>query len=198
MVFAYHIIFAAYGFWLPNDPRGSWSDFVASWELLKFGKATRTNERRSLAHDPHDHAKRLEAKRALKHAPVMFSGHQAWSIAKGFAQAADEGRYAFLACSVLPDHVHAVLLRHERPVKQIVGHLKARGSQRLVADGRHPFEDGTGCNGKARHTPWVEGCWKVYLDSQSDIERAVEYVEQNPVKEGKPVQRWSFIKQPRK
>lgn len=23
-----HVIFGAYGFWLPNDPRGSWSEFV--------------------------------------------------------------------------------------------------------------------------------------------------------------------------
>jgi len=23
-IIAYHIVFGAYGFWLPNDPRGSW------------------------------------------------------------------------------------------------------------------------------------------------------------------------------
>jgi hypothetical protein len=36
-VLAYHVVFGAYGFWLPNDPRGSWSDFVASWELFRAG-----------------------------------------------------------------------------------------------------------------------------------------------------------------
>jgi len=39
MIRAYHAIFTAYGFWLPNDPRGSWSDFVGSWELFRFGPA---------------------------------------------------------------------------------------------------------------------------------------------------------------
>ncbi len=34
MIVAYHSIFCAYGFWLPNDPRGSWSDFVGAWELF--------------------------------------------------------------------------------------------------------------------------------------------------------------------
>jgi hypothetical protein len=29
-VLAYHVVLGAYGFWLPNDPRGSWSDFVGS------------------------------------------------------------------------------------------------------------------------------------------------------------------------
>lgn len=49
MIVGYHIIFSAYGFWLPNDPRGSWSDFVGSWELFRYGPATKTTERRSLA-----------------------------------------------------------------------------------------------------------------------------------------------------
>ena len=39
MIVGYHVIFGVYGFWLPNDPRGSWSEFVASWELARFGKA---------------------------------------------------------------------------------------------------------------------------------------------------------------
>ena len=43
MVHAYHAIFGAYGFWLPNDPRGSWTTFVGSWELNPFGPATKTN-----------------------------------------------------------------------------------------------------------------------------------------------------------
>lgn len=30
MVEWYHLIMTAYGFWLPNDPRGSWSEFVGA------------------------------------------------------------------------------------------------------------------------------------------------------------------------
>jgi hypothetical protein len=41
MVRWYHLIISAYGFWLPSDPRGSWSEFVGAWELLKFGGPTR-------------------------------------------------------------------------------------------------------------------------------------------------------------
>src|SRR5690348_2721389 len=37
-----HVIISAYGFWLPNDPPGSWSDFVAAWELFRYGRATCT------------------------------------------------------------------------------------------------------------------------------------------------------------
>jgi len=30
MVIGFHVILTAYGFWLPNDPRGSWSEFVGA------------------------------------------------------------------------------------------------------------------------------------------------------------------------
>src|SRR5205085_8872776 len=63
MVLGYHVVFTAYGFWLPNDPRGSWSDFVGAWELFVVGgKATTTTERRALHRDSDDRAKRPETK----------------------------------------------------------------------------------------------------------------------------------------
>lgn len=54
MIVGYHLIFSAYGFWLPNDPRGSWSEFVGAWDLFQAGgKATKekVTERRSYARD---------------------------------------------------------------------------------------------------------------------------------------------------
>jgi len=74
MVIGFHVILTAYGFWLPNDPRGSWSDFVGAWELVRFGRATKTDERRSLAKKRHDRRTRLAAKDALKYPPVRFNG----------------------------------------------------------------------------------------------------------------------------
>src|SRR5882757_5349600 len=86
-VLAYHFILTAYGFWLPNDPRGSWSEFVRRWELLAYGPATKTTDRRSLASEQHDHARRLTAKKSLKYEPVRFTGEQALCISRGFARA---------------------------------------------------------------------------------------------------------------
>ena len=63
MVLASHVIFSAYGFWLPNDPRGSWSTFVGSLELFRFGPATKVTTRRSVAHQPHDHVLREEERK---------------------------------------------------------------------------------------------------------------------------------------
>src|SRR5947209_15408867 len=85
MVLGYHVIFSAYGFWLPNDPRGSWSEFVGAWELfLAGGTATKTEETCSLAHRPHDRVKRVATKKQLKRPPVKFTGVQARAVGRGF------------------------------------------------------------------------------------------------------------------
>ncbi len=121
---AAHIIFTAYGFWLPNDPRGSWSEWVASWELLKYGRATKVDHGRSVARVKHDADLRRAAKQSLKYSPVLFTGLQARSIARGFSRAIDEGDYPVHACSILPDHVHLVIGDHERRFQQITSHLR--------------------------------------------------------------------------
>jgi hypothetical protein len=40
---------------------------------------------------------------------------------------------------------------------------------------------------------WASHEWKVYLDSEQSIKAAIHYVEENPVKEGKLKQCWSFV-----
>jgi REP element-mobilizing transposase RayT len=193
MVLAYHIIMTAYGFWLPNDPRGSWSDFVWAWELLRYGPATKTNERRSLANDPHDRAMRLEAKTALLRPAVRFRGIQARAIARGFADAKESQRYRIFACSIARDHVHMVVGRHgQRKIERIANHLKGSATGFMTDENLHPFQNEVDTRGK-RPSPWTESFWQVYLDSAKDILRAIEYVKRNPRKEGLPPQNWWFV-----
>jgi REP element-mobilizing transposase RayT len=186
MVLAYHIIFTAYGFWLPNDPRGSWSDYVASWDLHKFGNATTTSTRRSVAGRAHDHSLRQEAKAVLKYPPVRFTGRQALAIAGGFARAIADAGCVLWALSILPDHVHGVLQRPAQRAEIVVGRLKALAARQLRAQGLHPFAD-------IAQSPWAQRCWKVFLNTDADIRRAIAYVQANPAKEGKRPQHWSFV-----
>lgn len=61
-----HLCWGTYGFWLPNDPRGSGSGYVWSDELYELGPATGLADRsRSVARRPHDRRALLEAKKAL-------------------------------------------------------------------------------------------------------------------------------------
>jgi hypothetical protein len=43
-------------------------------------------------------------------------------------------------------------------------------------------------------TMWTKRAWKVFLDSKEDVARAIEYVEENPLKEMKKGQSWSFVR----
>lgn len=192
MVLASHLILTAYGFWLPNDPRGSWSDFVRAWELRRFGPATKTTQRRSLAHDPHDRNLRLAAKSALKRPPVVFNGIQARSIARGFADAVTRHGLTIHACSIMPEHVHMVIARHCLKVEAIANLLKGAATRKIAEDGLHPF---AGLPTKSGRPPkmWTRGEWKVFLDTPQDIVRAIRYVEDNPRREGKKPQAWKFV-----
>jgi len=184
MIIGFHVIFSAYGFWLPNDPRGSWSDFVGAWELVRFGKATKVSTTRSVAHVKHDRRLREDARAALEYPPVQFTGRQALAVGQGFARASKEGGYPVCACAILPEHVHLVLGIHARSIGRVVGHLKARATQRLAHDGLWP-QDG--------RPVWGRKNWKVFLDTVAGVKRAIAYVEANPEREDKPRQRWSFV-----
>lgn len=192
MVLASHVIFSAYGFWLPNDPRGSWSDFVRSWELFLHGNPTKVNVRHSVASAPHDRAARQRAKTALQYNPVHFTGRQALTISRGFAKAIAESTYVVHACSILPRHTHMVIARHERDVEKIIGHLKTRATQQLVEEDLHPFVRFRDDKGRFPSV-WAHRAWKVFLNSPDDIIRSIQYVKSNPSKEGKKPQTWSFI-----
>ena len=70
--------------------------------------------------------------------------------------------------------------------------LKGAATERLVADGVHPFGHLTDAKGRPPKC-FARGEWKVFLDPP-DVPRAIEYVERNPEKEGKPRQKWSFVR----
>lgn len=186
---AYHLILTAYGFWLPNDPRGSWSDFVRAWELTRFGDATKVSTRRSLAKAPHSREQRLEAKQALVRDAVSFSGRQAVAIADGFRKWNELSGGKIFACSILPEHVHLVIARHRFEIERVANRMKGEATKSLVRAGLHPFQDDFYRDG-TRPTPWTRKWWKVYLTTDEDILRAIKYVERNPVKEGKRRQKW--------
>lgn len=194
MVIGYHLIISAYGFWLPNDPRGSWSEFVHKWDLLCYGRATKVTTRESVAGIDHDREAREAAKEALEYPPVLFTGIQARAIGNGFATYVKRSGATIWACSILEDHIHLVIARHRYQIEQIANLMKGDATRQLVAEGHHPLwqyrrDDGT--------IPccWARKWWKVFVDNEEHLLNAIRYVENNPLKEGKRRQKWSFVVQ---
>ena len=196
MVIASHVIFGAYGFWLPNDPRGSWSTFVGSWELYRYGgPATKVSTRRSVAATPHDRAARLAVKERLKYPPVRFSEEQRTAIGDGFGRFAGKNGLRIFACAILAEHVHLVIARHTYHVEQAVVLLKGEASRMLSERNIHPMAKFPRRKERLA-TCWARGEWKVFLNDAADLKRAIAYVEGNPAKEGLRSQTWPFVSEP--
>lgn len=194
MVIAYHIVFSTYGFWLPNDPRGSNSDYVRSKSLLPYGEAKKVKGTRSVARNPHNFEVRQLAKEALKYKPVRFNGLQARCVGNGFAKAVYKAKMNVIACAILPDHVHVLVLRHKYRVETIVRLLKSAATVELQQQGLHPFQDITLCDG-SHPSPWGQKYRDVYLFEEWEIPGKIEYVQSNPLKERKRKQTWSFVQE---
>ena len=193
MVHGYHVILPAYGFWLPNDPRGSWSDFVGHWELARFGRTTRSSDRTELKSLTDAQRRQRDAARmALKYPAVTFTGAQAKAIGTGFGIKCCKSNYTIWACAILPEHTHLVIARHVYEVEKIANLLKGAATRQIVDESLHPLAE-FAKEGVRPPRMWAERQWKVYLDSEESIEEAIHYVEQNPVEEGKPRQPWSFV-----
>lgn len=190
MILAHHLIYSAYGFWLPNDPRGSESSFVRNEMLREFGPATKVHEHEFVARKPHDRARRLAAKTALEYAPVRFNGVQARAVAVGFLNCVWRSNVTIWACAVLPDHVHLVVAAHHRHnVEVLANQLKGEATKKLLAEGVHPFQDIKVY--RDRPPPcFARKWWVIFKDNDESVVNAIRYVERNPIKAGFQEQVW--------
>jgi hypothetical protein len=159
MVIASHAVFAAYGFWPPNDDRGSWSTRVWASHLQRFGDAKTVSVRHSIAHTPHDRNLTRAIQCAMKFPPVKFDEEQRLAIADGIASVVRLLDVRLLACAILDDHVHLVPERHRENVETLIGFFKRAATRELTRRGIHRIDAKRARDGAAV-TPWVRGGWK--------------------------------------
>jgi REP element-mobilizing transposase RayT len=192
MILGYHLMFSAYGFWLPNDPRGSGSYLVRGEQLLEFGGPTKVAAHEFCARKPHDRQRRWAAKGALDYPPVKFNGLQARAIARGFTNSVERSNITIWACAVMPDHVHLVLAPHRLKIETMASFLKGEATRRLVEEGIHPFQ------GQKGYKDRVPSCfgrkwWVIYKDNEDALLNAIRYAENNPVRAGYSRQEWKCV-----
>ena len=190
-VLGFHFIVTGYGFWLPNDPRGSWSDVIRQLDLLVAGRATKIDSTRSVADRPHDHAGRTAAKRALKYPPVRLTGRQAREAVRGMGAAVDQAGYVIHAVAVLPDHIHWVMGWHSKHVDEIAKQVKAKMTAAMNAAGMHPMAK-FAKRGRTP-SPWARNYWCPFIRDADHMRTAIAYVESNPIQAGLRPQRWSVV-----
>jgi REP element-mobilizing transposase RayT len=183
MVAAHHLIWTAYGWWLPNDPRGSMShdirvESIAALGEIHHGRKRQQPSRAELL-DFFD-----EARDTLKHPLLTFSQEDVAVIADSFRRIITEKPYTCYACAIMPDHVHALIRRHRDRAEDMIDTLQRASREQLIAAERRAVT----------HPVWGGPGWKVFLSTQRDIERVVHYIRLNPIKIGLPEQYWDFVK----
>jgi REP element-mobilizing transposase RayT len=182
IVIAHHIMWTLYGWWLPNDPRGSTSrtirnDLVAELGNLHVGRKRIQPASRNIREFY------AQAASTLQHALVSFEQTEFPIVAEAIRHAVEDCDYTCYACAVMPDHVHMVIRKHRDLAEDMINKVQALSRKRLIDSGLRP----------ANHPTWTRGGWKVFLDHPDDVRRTIQYVEDNPVKLRLPRQQWSFV-----
>jgi REP element-mobilizing transposase RayT len=182
MIVGYHLIWTAYWWWLPNDPRGSMSQSISSDVLTQLGELHYGRKTvQPAGWEIREFYQR--AKQLLKHELLTFDPEDISTIADSFADTFRRRRYNCYACAVILDHVHLLIRRHREMPETMIAAFQETSRSAMIAQGKRP----------ADHPVWGGPGWAVYLDSQQDIERTIGYIEQNPVKMGRLLQKWSFV-----
>ncbi len=182
MVIGFHLVWTAYGWWLPNDPRGSMSRDVLCEAIRELGE-------HHYGRKPVQPASReirefyQQAEPVLKHELLTFDRDEVEVLAESFAATIREQQYTCYACAIMPDHVHMLIRKHRQHAEEMLETLQSCSRDALCQSGLRAVD----------HPVWGGPGWKVFLDTRRDVERTVWYTEQNPVKIGRAAQRWPFV-----
>src|SRR4051812_3852560 len=105
MVIGYHLISTAYGWWLPNDLRGSTSHYIASDVIAELG-ALHFGRKRVQPSGREIRGFYDRAKDVLKYDLLEFDERARVVIAQAFEQCIKKHGYTCYACAILRDHAH--------------------------------------------------------------------------------------------
>jgi REP element-mobilizing transposase RayT len=192
-VIGFHLIGCTYGFWLPNDQRGSGSDFVRAPNLTKFGPPTKVSTRRSVAHKPFDFQIRKLAKESLKYPPVVFNLAQIRAISRGITREIETFRAVTIhAFAQLENHFHLVCGPCRYDIRRFEGRLKGAATKQLIEERIHPLAKFADHDGDIP-SPWSVNPWVVYLFTGDDVIRSVKYAHDNLARARLPRQDYRFI-----
>jgi len=183
LVIAYHLIWTGYGWWLPNDPRGSGSHTIRNPVLRDLGELHLGRKRIQ----PAGRVVREFYKRAhplLKRPVISFDETKIEAIAAAFAHVIGSEHYTCYACAIMPDHAHILIRRHKHQSEDMIANLQRRSRLELAESHLVP----------ADHPVWTHNSgWKVFLNTPDDIWRTIKYIDDNPLKAHRPAQHWSFV-----
>jgi REP element-mobilizing transposase RayT len=183
-VAGHHLVWTAYAWWLPNDPRGSSSLAIRVEPIAALGEAHYGRK----AVPPSVEQLRdfyQRAKEVLAHPILLFDEGDVAVIAGSIRRTIRERKYTCYACAIMPEHVHLLVRRHRDKAEQMIAQFQDASRNDLIAQRRR----------RVNHPVWGGPGWKRFQFTRADVERTTRYVENNPLERGLPAQQWDFVKQ---
>jgi REP element-mobilizing transposase RayT len=183
LVIAYHLIWTMYGWWLPNDPRGSGSKTIRQDHLkdlgdIHFGRKQVQPAGRVVRQFQAD------AQLVLKCPLITLDERLRAAVATIFGKTIEREKYTCYACAIMPDHVHLLVRKHKDRAEDMIDIFKEDARSQLFYQGHVQGE----------HPIWASGSgWKVFLDHPDEVRRTIAYIEKNPTEIGLPLQTWPFV-----
>jgi REP element-mobilizing transposase RayT len=182
MIIAHHLIFTAYGWWLPNDPRGSMSHDIRVERIEDLGdshfgrKAIQplSREIREFYYD---------AERRLRYPLLLLDDDEIAVVAEGLGDTIRVRHYTCYAAAVMSEHVHLAIRVHRDKAEEMIA----------------AFQDTTRSllRERQRRTPvhpvWGGPGWKVFINTERHLRTTIRYIEENPIKARRPPQKWDFV-----
>jgi REP element-mobilizing transposase RayT len=182
MIVGHHLIWTAYGWWLPNDPRGSSSHEIRVERIAGLGELHHGHK--PVQPFPAEIRRFYEqARGVLKHELLTFDDDAILLIGKSIGRVIRDKRYTCYECAVMPDHVHLLIRRHRDRAGDMIEHFQRASRTDLIAAGKRPPE----------HPVWGGPGWKVFQNTRQDMERIARYIHDNPLKAHRPEQTWDFV-----
>lgn len=183
MVIGHHLIWTVYGWWLPNDPRGSMSHEIRVVQIAELGE--RHYERKQVQPSQEELRQfHRQASDVLKHPVLLFTADEIQLVGKLIGKIVRDHQYTCYACAVMPEHVHMLIRRHRDNGDVMLSALQQETRKGLIDAGRRA----------PTHPVWGGPGWDVFLNTRADMERIVGYIRKNPIKAGMATQDWDFVK----
>lgn len=182
LLIAYHLMWTAYGHWLPNDPRDSTSKTVASKALAELGEM-HPGRRDVQPTGAVIRSFKSKASEVLKYPLLSFAPNEFKGVGEGIAITVHEHNYTCYACAIMPDHIHLLIRKHKHQAEEMIAHFQETSRMHLHHVGIRSSE----------HPVWTAGGYKVFLYHPLEIRRTIRYIEENPIKWRLPKQQWPFV-----
>jgi REP element-mobilizing transposase RayT len=184
MIIGHHLIWTLYGHWLPNDLRGSGSSELREEKFAFLGPIHQGRKPKHLL------PPRGELRRFYKQAEPLLKFDVFWideckrrALGECFAKVTRDAGYTVWACAILKNHAHMVIRRH-RDDALAMWHAFADESRLAMRQSIGVAQN---------HPVWSARPCKVFLRTPEEVRGRIDYVNQNPEKEGLLAQWYDFV-----